>query len=146
MGLGGVVALVLSNAALAADPAPLQRNLNEVVVETAEGLPGGRVATPVTGRVQVWVDLAMPAMAAVALPSPSMRSAYRHALEGQQSTLAEQMRALGGIELARVRLVRNAIAVELPTAAVDEVRKLPGVLRVRPVTHRFGIEPPPPTQ
>ena len=75
-----------------------------------------------------------------------MRSAYRHALEAQQSRLSGQLRALGATELARVRLFRSAIAVELPASAVDEVRKLPGVLQVRPITHLHRVEPPPPTQ
>lgn len=108
--------------------------------------PVGRGAAPATGRAEVWVDLAMPGLAAVPMPRASMRSAYRHALEANQTALSGQLRALGATELARVHLFRSAIAVELPATAVDEVRKLPGVLQVRPITHLHRIDPPPPTQ
>jgi len=120
--------------------------LADVIAVPAQGSPASRITAPATGRVEVWVDLAMPATASVPMPSASLRSTYRHALEAHQSALAAQMRALGATELARVRLVRNSIAIELPVEAVEEVRKLPGVLQVRTITHRHGIEPPPPTQ
>ncbi|MBK7261266.1 MAG: hypothetical protein IPI03_04985 [Rubrivivax sp.] len=103
-------------------------------------------ATPATGRVKVWVDLAMPAMAAVPMPSPSSRSDYYQALQAQQSGLSARLHALGATELARVYLVRNAIVVELPASAIEAVRRLPGVRRVSLVTHPYRIDPPPPTQ
>lgn len=140
------MALVLSNAAFATDPAPPQRVLPAVMAEPATGQPGGRVTTPATGRVQVWVDLAMPPLAQVPMPRPSLRNVYHHALQAQQGAVSEQLRTLGATELARVYWVRNAIAAELPASAVDAARQLPGVLRVRPVTHPNRIDPPPPTQ
>lgn len=99
-----------------------------------------------TARVEVWIDLAMPVLVPSPLAPASSRSAYRRAVQTLQTTLSEQLRALGATELARVQLVRNAIAVELPASAVDAARLLPGVLRVRPVTHRNRIDPPPPTR
>lgn len=139
-------ALLLSAPVFAADPAPTARALPTVVPEPAQVEPGRRDTTPASGRVEVWVDLTLPALAAAPGASASSCGARRRALEAQQTAVAEQLRALGAVELARVRLVRNAIAVELPASAVDEVRKLPGVLRVRPITHRHSIDPPPPAR
>ncbi len=98
----------------AADHACSTRLLVEGVQESVVVEAGPCSAPPATGRVKVWVDLAMPAMAAVPMPSPSSRSDYYQALQAQQSGLSARLHALGATELARVYLVRNAIVVELP--------------------------------
>lgn len=95
-------------------------------------------------RVQVWVDLAMPPMALMTMPSS--RAAYGQAVRASQDMLAASLRAHGAVELARLRMVRNSIAVDLPSDSVDAVRGLPGVLQVRLVTHRDRIDPPLPAQ
>ncbi len=136
---------MLTTPAFAADPAvATTRTLPAAVPGPEQAEPGSRDTTPAGGRVEVWVDLTLPALAAAPMASAPSCKDRRHALGAQQAAVAEQLRALGATELARVQLVRNAIAVELPASAVDAVRKLPGVLRVRPVTHRHGIDPPPP--
>lgn len=138
--------LLLSTPVVAAEPATTWPALPQVVPEPAQVESGHRDTTPASDRVQVWVDLTLPAFSAVPGASASSCGARRRALEAQQTAVAEQLRALGAVELARVQLVRNALAVELPASAVDEVRKLPGVLRVRPLTHRYRVDPPPPTR
>ena len=96
-------------------------------------------APPAADRVAVWVDLSLPVPRAAAA---SDVRAMRQALQAQQQAVAAQLDALGATELARVALVRNAIAVELPRQALPAVRQLPGVLRVRPVTHRHQVDRP----
>lgn len=99
----------------------------------------GPGAPQATDRVAVWVDLSLPVpRAAAASDLPAMRLA----VQAQQEAVAAQLVALGATELARVMLVRNAIAVELPRHALPQVRQLPGVLQVRPVTHRHQVDLP----
>jgi hypothetical protein len=112
----------------------------------------GHAAPQTAARVAVWVDLSMPEPApgaAAAAPSatdPTTRAAalsMRQAVQAQQQAVAARLRALGGTELAQIVLVRNAIAVNLPADALACVRQWPGVLRVRPVTHRNRVDAPP---
>jgi hypothetical protein len=50
----------------------------------------------------------------------------------QQEAVAAQLQRLRATELARVRHTGNAIAVRIDATALDDVRALPGVRRVRP--------------
>lgn len=135
-------AVVSTTPVLAGDVVPTTRTPASLVAEPMPPNILDGAQTPATGSVQVWVDLAMPAQATIAMPSP--RAAYRHALDAQLQALAFRLSGLGGVELARVRSVRNSIAVELPADAIDAVRRLPGVLQLRPVIHPHRIEIPPP--
>jgi hypothetical protein len=74
--------------------------------------------------VQVWVDLTEPA------GGGDRQQAARVAAQQQQ--VGEALRALGAVELARVRHGRNAIAVRIDRAKLAETAALPGVRRVRP--------------
>jgi hypothetical protein len=74
--------------------------------------------------VQVWVDLTEPAVVG------DRQQAARVAAQQQQVGAA--LRALGAVELARVRHGRNAIAVRVDRAKLPELAALPGVRRVRP--------------
>ncbi|GCL65188.1 hypothetical protein AQPW35_42690 [Rubrivivax pictus] len=105
----------------------------------AAGTAAATGAPQASDRVAVWVDLSLPVPRAAA---SSDVLAMRQAVEAQQHAVAAQLGALGATELARVLLVRNAIAVELPRHALPLVRQLPGVLRVRPVTHRHQVDVP----
>lgn len=140
-GLYACTALMLPTHASAADPLPALGLATGLMSAPVQGNLPPRGELPVPARVQVWVDLTMPAAAAAVMPSS--RAAYLHALNAQQELLADSLRAHGAVELARLRLVRNSIAVDLPAEAVDVVRQLPGVLWVRPVTHLHHIDPPP---
>jgi hypothetical protein len=84
--------------------------------------------------VEVWVDLTEPVAAGD--PAQAARVA------SQQQQMAEALAALGAVELARVRHVRNAIAVRIDPARLPEVRALPGVVRVRPAR---TLHPPRPS-
>jgi hypothetical protein len=76
------------------------------------------------GTVQVWVDLTEPATGG------DRQQAARVAAQQQQ--VGDALRALGAVELARVRHGRNAIAVRIDRAKLAEAAALPGVRRVRP--------------
>jgi glutamate/tyrosine decarboxylase-like PLP-dependent enzyme len=74
--------------------------------------------------VQVWVDLTEP------VADGDRRQAARVAAQQQQ--VSDALRALGAVELARVRQAHNAIAVRLPRGRLADAAALPGVRRVRP--------------
>ncbi|MBK6472024.1 MAG: hypothetical protein IPF94_15300 [Betaproteobacteria bacterium] len=86
--------------------------------------------------VEVWIDLAMPPLSARTSLSTVQRAAYRQEIDASQSALIELLRRWGAQERARVQIVRNAIVVEVPESALEEIRKLPGVARVQAVNHR----------
>ncbi len=69
---------------------------------------------------------------------------YGRAIDARQSALIEQLRPWDAEERGRVRIVRNAIVVEVPESALDEIRRLPGVARVQKVTHPHRINAPKP--
>jgi hypothetical protein len=77
-----------------------------------------------TDTVQVWVDLTEP------VAGGDRQQAARVAAQQQQ--VSEALRALGAVELARVRQGRNAIAVRIERSKLADAAALPGVRRVRP--------------
>lgn len=118
------------------------------------GTEPGNGTPQALARVTVWVDLSLPvpgtaaaATGPAASPNgsqaPGAALAMRQAVLAQQQAVVAQLQALGATELGRVTLVRNAIAVELPAGALPLARQLPGVLRIRPVTHLHQVQPAP---
>ena len=83
--------------------------------------------------VEVWVQLSLPELSSV--PAPD-RAAARRRIAEQQDTVMAALRDLGAVEQARVQLVRNALAVTLPRAALKQARAIPGVRAITPVRHR----------
>lgn len=83
--------------------------------------------------VEVWVQLTLPELARV---PAAQRAQAQQLIERQQDAVMQQLRALGGVEQARVRLVRNALAVRLPASALPRARAIEGVRAVTPVRHR----------
>jgi hypothetical protein len=83
----------------------------------------------------VWVELSLPPAG-----RQEHRTPHERILE-QQARVMSQLHQLGAIELGRVQLLRNALAVRLPCAQLDAARRLPGVRRLRPV--RDVPRPPP---
>lgn len=85
-------------------------------------------STPAT--IDVWVDLSEPP------PRPgssaSAAQARRARVAAQQEAVADALRGLGAVELARVRSTQSSIAVRIDAARLDEVKAIPGVKRVRP--------------
>ncbi len=84
----------------------------------------------------------MPSLSAKSSLTARQREAYRRAIDGRQTLLVEQLRPWGAEELARVQIVRNAIVVDVPASALEEIRRLPGVARVQLVTHPNRIQAP----
>jgi hypothetical protein len=88
------------------------------------------------GRISVWVDLDLPALASVAAAKRGEREALRLRIGAQQDAVMDRLRALDAQEQARVQLVRNAIAVRLLPAQIEAARQIPGVRAVRVVRHQ----------
>ena len=56
-------------------------------------------------------------------------------LMGRQEKLAEALNALGGLVTGRFVRLANAVRVTIPPSRLEGVGRLPGVLRVQPVSH-----------
>ena len=93
------------------------------------------------GRVSVWVDLDLPALASVPAGDPAAHEALRRRIGAQQDRVMRSLRELGAEEQARVQQVRNALAVRLAGAQLAAARAIDGVRSVRVVRN---IERPPP--
>src|SRR5688572_10557473 len=83
-------------------------------------------------NVEVWVQLTLPELASV--PAAD-RDAARRRIAHQQDTVMAALRDLGAVEQARVQLVRNALAVTLPRAALKQARGIAGVRAITPIRH-----------
>lgn len=90
--------------------------------------------------VEVWVVLSEPALATLPRDANEQRNALRRRLARQQDDVMAQLAALGAVETARVQYARNALAVRLPSGAIDRARTLEGVTAIHPVTHRNRID------
>ena len=91
--------------------------------------------------IDIWVDLSLPALATLPREDREGRSVLRQRIAQQQDAVMAQLCALGGSELARVQQLRNAVAVRLPKAVLDEARRIPGVQRLRVVRDRSTEAP-----
>jgi len=89
--------------------------------------------------VEVWVVLSEPALASLPRDAANERAELRRRIERQQDDIMAQLAALGAVESARVQQVRNAIAVRLPTAAIESAKKIKGVTGVHAISHRNRI-------
>jgi hypothetical protein len=101
-------------------------------------LGGCSVAAARAGvMVEVWVDLSeqIPATS----DDHANAGVQRQRVDRQQQEVANELRRLGAVELARARHTRNAIAVRIASDRLDAVRHIKGVLRVR-ATHE--LHPP----
>jgi hypothetical protein len=97
---------------------------------SATGAPGKGV--DVEGRpVEVWVDLAE----TTATNGPERRQRR----EAEQDRVGERVRELGGEVTVRLRHARHALLVRIASDKVADLRRIPGVVRVRP-THT--LHPP----
>ena len=91
-----------------------------------------------SGRVSVWVDLDLPALARV---PRAEREAVRLKILAQQDQVMGRLRQLGAQEQARIQQVRNALAVRLDGTQLDAARAIPGVRSVRIVRDIQRIPP-----
>ena len=91
--------------------------------------------------VEVLVVLSEPALSSLPrAAAASERDELRRRIKRQQDDIMTQLAALGAVESARVQVVRNAIAVKLPPAAIDSAKKIKGVLSVHAINHRNRID------
>ena len=96
------------------------------------------IATANGGQaVEVWVLLTEPPV--------SSGTSHELVMKQQQDVLAG-LKALGAVELGRVSVARNAIAVSIDASKLPEVKQLSGVRSVTPVRDVRRDPPTPPTR
>ena len=94
------------------------------------GAAAGALAAPpaspkaVVGAVELWVDLGEPAAASGA--------ERRQRRQAEQDRVGERIRELGGEVTVRLRHARHALLVRIAPEKVADLRRIPGVVRVRP--------------
>lgn len=125
-------------AALAADE-PVRAAPLALIAAPAR--PTASSAAGASNRVEVWIDLDIPAVAARPALSAEARTQHLGAIDAQQSALRQQLQRWAAVERGRVRIVRNAVVVEVPESALEDIRRLPGVTGVSRVTHPHHIQP-----
>jgi hypothetical protein len=89
--------------------------------------------------VEVWIVLSEPSLATLPRDASEQRNALRRRLVRQQDDVMAQLATLGATELARVQYARNAIAVSLPSSALERARKIEGVKSIHRVSDRNRI-------
>jgi len=114
----------------------------------ALAVPGGPVAaaaSPIGASsrlVEVVVGLADPPLAVVAGANArregpritaTEQRAHRELLDRKHDDLAQRVRALGGRDVARLRVALNAVVVAIDASRLAELAALPGVVSVRAV-------------
>ena len=104
--------------------------------QTPRGAPGR------PERVEVWVELSEPPLGS---PSSSGntaadRKARALRIAAQQERAVAALRVIGGVERGRLRVLRNAVAVELSRDRIDAARRIPGVQAVR-IIRRIERDP-----
>jgi subtilisin family serine protease len=114
-----------------------------------------------TGPVEVWVTLSDPSVAeaantlaastlatgdreqtqslrALRAAPQAMRDAlrsHRSSMMSRQDAAASRLSSLGAVELGRVNMAHNAIAVRVDASRLAAIAALPGVIKVRRVVH-----------
>ena len=90
--------------------------------------------------VEVWVVLSEPALASLPRDAKEERAALRERIFMQQNNVVAQLVALGATQSGRIQHTENAVAIRLPAAAIESVKKIDGVIDVRPVSDRNRID------
>jgi minor extracellular serine protease Vpr len=68
------------------------------------------------------------------------RRAYMASLNAKQDAVAAQVKALGGVETARVGKVHNAVVFTVQASTLPQIQRIPGVSSVRPVgTYQLSL-------
>lgn len=122
---------------------PLNTGLADVAAPTDEmsyrpPQPPVSRTKPQQPILEVWVELTLPPTAGV--PQAERAAHYLRIVEQQNQVMAELER-LGAVERARVQHSRNAIAVRMPTDALDRARAISGVKTVQVVRHLRRSKP-----
>jgi hypothetical protein len=109
---------------------------------SAQPIPASAPVGAMSETVDVWVWLTEPGLAGLpADASAEERDTRRARIVAQQDAVMALLRALGGLELARVMTTQSAIAVRLPRRQLDAARRIDGVQSVGPARDRLR-EPP----
>jgi hypothetical protein len=90
--------------------------------------------------VEVWVVLSEPALASLPRDAKEARAALRERIFTQQNNVLAQLVALGATQSGTIQHTENAVAIRLPAAAIEGVKKIDGVIGVRPVSERNRID------
>ena len=90
--------------------------------------------------VEVWVVLSVPALASLPRNAKEERTELRERIIKQQNEVVAQLVALGATQSGRIQHTENAVAIRLPAAAIESVKKIDGVIDVRPVSDRNRID------
>lgn len=93
-----------------------------------------------THQAEYWLDLSEPALSSIGHDETDQRAALGTRIDRQQTEVLARVRELSGKEVARMKELRNAVAVTLPVQAAVSAGRIPGVLRVRPVQHRHRVD------
>jgi subtilisin family serine protease len=87
-----------------------------------------------SGAVEVVVQLSgTPVALAAGTMSSAQQSTYSGSLRSSQSTTMGKIAALGGTELARVRVAYNALIVRVDASKIGSIASMTEVMSVRPV-------------
>ena len=130
--LAAAVALTGNAAAQSRPTAPASR-----LSDAAAALP-----VAVSGKVEVVVKLADAPLAVAQGAAAKQRGgslsrgqalAHLQTLRNKQDGVMGQIRALGGVEQARVSKALNAVIVSIDAGQLSAVTQIPGVMSVRPV-------------
>jgi hypothetical protein len=97
-------------------------------------------SAPRQGDIEVWVELSEPALSSVPRDQVAARAAQLRRIAEEQDRTMLRLQRLGAVERARLQTVRNALAVTLPAAALDQARAIVGVRAVRTVQHRNRVQ------
>ena len=104
-------------------------------------------STPLKAQsVEVWVELSEPALASLPRDQTAARAAQLQRIAEEQDRVMMQLHRLGAVERARLQTVRNALAVTLPAAALEQARAIVGVRSVQAVQHRHRLGASGPSQ
>lgn len=149
-----------ANRAPLADPSSRSTGSLALPGATVSGVLDKQLARA-TGPVEVWVTLAEPSVAAAAstlaastlatgdreqtqslralrAAPQAMRDAlrsHRSSVMSRQAAAASRLSSLGAVELGRVHMAHNAIAVRVDASRLAAIAALPGVTKVRRVVH-----------
>jgi len=90
-----------------------------------------------SGAVEVVVQLSgKPVALAAGSMSSAQQSAHATGLRSSQSATMRKIAALGGTELARIRIAYNALIVRVDAAKIGSIAAMTEVMSVRPVGER----------
>ena len=122
--------------------------ISEVDVAAGRIAPSLRSAK---GLIDVWVSLAEPSLAVKKrelrpdaagqnwkASDPALQSqlkSHKQLLQGKQDSAMASLSGLGAVELGRVHVSHNAIAVKIDAARLRDIEAMDGVIAVRPVRH-----------